>query len=243
MTPTDPHAWPACGRLVPVAPDLWVARHPLRLLGMPMTAAMTVARLDDRLWVHSPIPLSAALRAELDALGRVAWAVAPNRHHHLFARAFAAAYPDAQLFVAPGLSSKVAALAAYPTLPTLPADTAAPWRDEIASLLIAGNDEMNETVFFHRASRSLIVADLGVHLGPWDAPITRLYARLNGCYGRFGQTMLLKMLYRDKAAARAALQNVLSWQFTRIVPAHGPVIEDDARIAFEKACAWLLHAG
>ena len=240
MTSIDIHAWPACGRLVPVAPDLWIARHPLRLLGMPMTAAMTVARLGDRLWVHSPIPLSAALRAELDALGSVAWAVAPNRHHHLFAHDFAAAYPNAQLFVAPGLGSKVAALADYPTLP---AEAAAPWQDEIASLLVAGNDEMNETVFFHRASRSLIVTDLGVHLGPWDAPITRLYARLNGCYGRFGQTWLLKMLYRDKAAARATLQSILRWQFTRIVPAHGPVIEDDARLAFEKAFAWLLHAG
>lgn len=229
----------ANGRLVPVTTDVWVARHPLRLLGMPMTAAMTVVRLGERLWVHSPIPLSAALCAELDALGTVAWAVAPNRHHHLFALDFHQAYPAAQLFVAPGLGSKVRGLEPFALIP---ADAAAPWQGAIDGLLIAGNAEMNETVFFHRASASLIFADLGVHLGPWDARVTQLYARLNGCHGRLGQTLLLKLLYRDKPATLASLRQVLAWDFRRIVPAHGPVIEHDARAAFEQACAGLLRA-
>ncbi|SMB21047.1 conserved protein of unknown function [Sterolibacterium denitrificans] len=224
--------------LTPVAQDLWTAHHPMRLLGMPMTAAMTVVRLAHRLWIHSPIPLPAALRGELDALGAAAWAVAPNRHHHLFALDFLAAYPAAQLFIAPRLVTKVAGLAGFPTIPT---DASAPWHGAIDGLLIEGNSEMSETVFFHRPSKSLIVSDLGVHFGPWNAGMTQLYARLNGCHGRFGQTLLLKLPYRDKAAARASLQRVLAWDFERIVPAHGPVIENGAHAAFEQAFAWLLR--
>lgn len=238
-----PHASPTAGtpRLSAVTDDLWTARHPLRLLGMPMTAAMTVVRLaSGGLCLHSPIPIDAALRRELDELGAVEWLIAPNRHHHLFAEACLKAYPAARLFVAPGLGAKIPGFAAFPVIPDA---AAAPWRDEMDALLVAGNAEMNETVFFHKPTRSLIVTDLGVHLGPWDAFATRQYARLNGCYGRFGPTFLLKTLYRDQAAARASLRRILEWDFVRIVPAHGPVVEHEARAAFERAYAWLLRGG
>lgn len=224
--------------LTPVAPALWLARHPLSFYGFKMLTCMTVVRLSDgSLWVHSPIPPTPGLMAGLAALGPVRHIVAPNRLHHLYALDFLAACPGATLYVAPGLTDKNPAFARYPAIP--PAREA-PWKGDIDAVFVEGNAELNETVFFHSVSRSLILTDLAVHIGPWDAFATRLYARLNGFYDRFGLSFLLKRFFKDREAARASLQRILAWDFERIVIAHGPVVADHPRERLRLAFAWLL---
>ena len=58
-----PHWNPAQdAQLTPVAPQLWLARMPISVLGFRMSACMTVVQLPDGgLWLHSPIALSTAL--------------------------------------------------------------------------------------------------------------------------------------------------------------------------------------
>ncbi len=224
-------------RLANVALDVWVASHPLAFFGLQMVACMTVVRLaSGRLWVHSPIPLQGELKADLDAIGPVEYIVAPNRMHHLYALACLREYPSAHLYVAKNLASKNADFASFPIIPQ---GSAAPWSEALDSVFVEGNKELNETVFFHRSSRTLIFTDLAVYLGPWNAFATRIYARVNGCYNRLGLTFLLKMLFRDKETARRSIHQILEWDFQRIVLAHGPVIETDPRSAFEKAFSWL----
>lgn len=55
------------------------------------------------LWVHSPVELMPALKANLDALGPVRHIVAPNFWHTRYARQWKDAYPEATLYGCPGL--------------------------------------------------------------------------------------------------------------------------------------------
>jgi hypothetical protein len=224
-------------RLTEIAENLWVARHPLTFFGFKMVTCMTVVRLPSGgLWLHSPIPLGAELTAALAALGPVEYIVAPNRMHHLYALDCARQYPAARLYVAPGLAGKNAAFADFPVIP---AGSEAPWAAAIDSVFVEGNPELNETVFFHRQSRYLVITDLAVHTGPWDSFGTRMYARLTGAYGRFGHSSVLKKFFKDREAARRSLQAIAQWPMEGIVLAHGPVIRRDARAALEGAFAWL----
>lgn len=88
--------------------NVWAAEAPLRYLGVQMGRRMTVIRLTDGgLLVHSPMPLGEELRRELAARGPVRYVLpASNLHGHLFMEHYAAAYPEARLFAAPGLASK-----------------------------------------------------------------------------------------------------------------------------------------
>ena len=102
--------------LIPVCEDIWQVRHALVVNGVPANTRMTVVRLaNGQLWVHSPVALSAKLIAQLQHLGPVVAVVAPNCAHHLFAGAFMQAFPQAKLYLAPGLARKAARLAG-PTL-------------------------------------------------------------------------------------------------------------------------------
>jgi hypothetical protein len=81
-----------------VADGVWVADAPFSFFGVRLGTRMTVVRLrDGGLFVHSPVPLTPALRAEVDALGSVRHIVAPNIAHHLYVGEWKEAYPDALL--------------------------------------------------------------------------------------------------------------------------------------------------
>lgn len=220
--------------LTPVAEEVWAAVTPLRFLGLPITSRMTVVRLPEGLWLHSPVPLE-PVREQLDRLGPVVWRVAPNLMHHLFQLPYQQAYPHSRMAAPAELAIKRADL----RIDAFLSDAAPEWGGKLAAKAIPGNPTLRESVFLHRPSRSLLLTDLAAHMGRWDHWAVRLYARLNGCYGRLGLSYGLKSLYKDRAALRVAVDEILDWDFDRIIPAHGPIIEAGGKAAFRSAFAWL----
>ncbi len=224
---------PLCPAL---CPDVFVARGPLHFLGMRIGSRMTVVRLPDgSLWLHSPIAASLALCAEIDALGPVAYIVAPNIGHHMYAGDWAALYPDAQLFGSPTLPQR------HPELvftDTLEAPQAWPWRDTLATFPIVGN-LLEETAFVHRPSGTLICADLVENFREMPHTPTRLYLRANGIFGQPGFSRMLRPLFRDRPAARASVDALLEEPFERIVLAHGELIEGGGNDVLRSSFEWL----
>jgi len=212
----------------------WVAETSLKFMGFPLTSRMTVLQLPDGLWLHSPVPL-APIRQDLDRLGPVRWRVAPNLMHHLYQGDYQTAYPESLLFAPAALAHKRPDLRIDAPTTDLP-DA---WAGQIDRVAIAGNPMLTETVFLHRPSRSLLLTDLAVHIGPWDHWLMRLYGRLNRCYGRLALSYGLKAMIKDRAAARRSIDQVLDWDFDRVIPAHGPIIERQGKDALRAAFAWL----
>ena len=220
-----------------LADDVWVTERPQRFFGLPVGARMTVIRLSGgRLLLHSPLPLDAALRAELDALGRVACAVAPNRLHHLYAGDVVRAYPEARLWVAPGLPEKRPDLVHAGVLGD---EAPVEWRGELEQAFFRGRPYENEVAFFHPATRTLILCDLAFNFGPRDAWPTRVLMSLLRSYGKLGPSKLDPLLIRDRAAARASLDRILAWDFDRVIVAHGDVQESGGYPLMRDGYAWL----
>lgn len=221
--------------------DLWIADAPQRFLGLEVGARMTVVRLPgSRLLLHSPVPAGAELVGEVEALGSVAWIVAPNRFHHLYVEQWQRACPGASLWVAPGLERKRPELSIAGVLGGAPE---AGWKDALDQVLLEGFPFANEVVFFHRPSATLVVSDLAFNVGAGSPPLTRLVFRLGGAYGRLAPTLLERLLVRDRAAFRHALERILEWPFERVVVAHGAIVERGARAQLVDGYAWLLKGG
>jgi len=224
--------------LRPLAEDIWVAERPQTFYGLAVGTRMTVIRLSGgRLLLHSPVALDAELRAELDSIGRVLYVVAPNRVHHLYAGEVAKVYPEARLWVAPGLERKRPDLTFVAVLGD---DAPEEWRQEVQQTFFRGRPYENEVVFFHRPSRTLILCDLAFNFGPRAAAPTRLLMKLLRSYGRFGPSKLDPLLIRDRVAARQSLERILTWDFDRVVVAHGDVLESGGHDALRIGYGWLL---
>jgi hypothetical protein len=98
---------------------------------------------------------------------------------------------------------------------------------------------LNEVVFFHRASRTLVLTDIAFNVRRADSWLTRAVLRLDGAYGRFGVSRIGRAVIRDRRAARAAIDRMLGWDFDRVIVAHGEVLERGGRDALREAFAWL----
>lgn len=222
-----------------VAPELWVHEEPLRFRGFEIGRRMVVIRLQDgRLWVTSPARLTAELRDALDALGPVAFVVPASKlHGHLFMEDYRAAYPDALLFAAPGLPGRRRDLA----FDGLLGGSADPrWAQDIDQAAFLGNVFGEELAFLHRATRTLVLADLCFNIGR-DAPaVVRLMA-WGSLRPRLGPTPAFRAAIRNRAAAQASLRAILAWDFERVIPGHGEIVEHGGRDQIARAYAWLLN--
>jgi hypothetical protein len=217
--------------------NLWVAEQPLKFMGLTVGARMTVVRLaNGDLWVHSPMRLTPPLREAVEPLGPPRFLVAPNRFHHLFIGQWMAAWPQARALAAPGLPEKRKDLSFHGLLTDAPP---AEWAGQIEVLPWQGAPTLNEVVFLHRPSRTLIVTDTAHNIGPEAAPYTRFVFKLIGGYGRLSTSLLDRFLNKDRAAARRTVDTILQWDFQRVILAHGHIIERDGARAFREAYAWL----
>jgi hypothetical protein len=158
--------------------------------------------------------------------------IAPSLYHHLFAGHAKKRYSDAVLHGSAKLAKKRSDLRFDRTLP----ETA--FGDELVAIPIDGC-MLGETVFYHPASKTLVASDLIENFHGSDHGPTRLYLRLNGIWQKPGVSSLIKMLYRDKKAARKSVDRVLDLPFERISIAHGEPLARDARDVLRDGYRWL----
>ena len=203
--------------------------------GVPFGRLMLVAKLaSGDLWVHSPAELSPALREEVDALGPVRFLIVPNAFHgHAAVGDWRAAYPDAELHAAPNFDARRKDLVVDRVLGDLPDPR---WADDLDQATMLGHRFVPEVEFLHRASRTLVGGDLVVNV-PEDisTPMRLWYGGGPGVI----VPRLVRVDIRDRRQARASLDRLLAWDFDRLVPGHGSVVETGGREALRSAYAFL----
>jgi hypothetical protein len=219
-----------------IAPDIWHVQHAFVANGLQVSSRMTVIRLENGgLWLHSPIPLSPELRKQLAELGSVEFIVAPSKTHHLFVAEYVQAFPHARLFGAPGLTVKRPDLKG---MSELTENIEPEWQADLEQVFFAGIPFGNETVWFHKATRTLILTDLCQW---WQGDLNfgaRLYASLTGVRKQMDVPKTIRWLTKDKRAAHVSAQKILAWPIERVVMAHNAIVEQDAHASLTRAFSY-----
>lgn len=219
--------------LTQIAPDLWHMERGFKAAGLPVTSRMTVVRFQDgRLWIHSPVRFGDVVAEQLRSLGHVAWIVAPNRAHHMFARHALRMFPHAALYGASGLAAKRPDLEGLVEL----GDSVPPeWQRDLDQVLVRGMPFVNEVAFFHKATHTLIMTDV---LQCWSGKLpwsTSAYARLTEVRSRLDVPRTVRLVTRDRMLAAGSARAILQWPFTRVITAHNSIVEHDAHALVERA--------
>ena len=222
--------------LVQHADGLWSVAAPHRFLGLHFGTRMTVLRLPGgELWLHSVVAIDDLLEDAIDALGSVAHIVVPNLYHHLYVTEAIQRWPQARLHAPAAMRRKRPDLRIDAELGESPDPG---WGGVLVPLHVDGS-MLDETVFVHAPTRTLITSDLvenfdtSPHLG------TRLYLKAAGLHGRVGWSRFLRLVFRDRRAARRSLDRLLGLDFDRIILAHGRVLEHGGPAAVRDAYRWL----
>ncbi len=235
--------------LKPVADNIWVVDGPVIQMGyfggsLPFPTRMVVVRLETGdLFLWSPIRYDAALADKVNALGRVKHLVSPNRIHYAGIPEWKQVFPDAVSWASPGVRKRATSqdieIAFDRDLHDTPPND---WADEVGQTIMRGSRMLEEVVFFHRASGTLILADLIERFNPKKTPRRWhwLY-RLTGVMehdARAPADLRVTWLGR-KAMAQPALKQMLDWAPERIIIAHGDWFEVAGAEQICRSFRWL----
>jgi hypothetical protein len=233
-----------------LAPDVWVVDGPIVRMAypgfgsLPFPSRMTIVRLrSGGLWVWSPIALSAALEARVQGLGPVTHLVSPNFIHYAHVAAWKQAYPEAIAWASPGVRERARAqnvdVRFDRDLGDAPPDD---WRDDLDQLIFEGSRVLREVEFLHRASRTLVIADLIENFEPQKLTFfERTLMRVGGVCapdGKAPSDVRLTFLGRHDVARRS-LQRMTEWKPERIVIAHGKLFDHDGEHELRRAFRWV----
>lgn len=230
--------------LAEIAPNLWTVTQPLRFLGLEVGSRMTIVRLPSGdLVLISPIRMLPHDRPAIDRLGTVRHIIAPNLFHHLSIASTLALYPNAQVWGVTGLPEKRPDLS-FDALLSQPGSFEGvldyfPFQG-FEALMPQGSTSINETVFCHQPSGTLILTDVAFNFDETNRLETRLAAQLLGSYKALRPSRLEKWGTRDKAAVAASVKQVLAWEFDRVIPGHGSVMESNGKASFRAGYEWFL---
>jgi hypothetical protein len=232
--------------LKPVASDVWIVDSgPLTALGLQVPVRMTVIRLvSGEIWLHSPTRFADSLKDEIERLGPIRHLVAPNIAHWMFLKDWKDRCASAETWAAPGLRQRAPVIKSGVTLDHDLGNFPPPaWAHDFDQRVIAGGLGVNEVVFLHRPTRTLILTDLVQNLEPKKlGPVARPLARLAGATAPDGMAPAHYRfaINRRREQAKTAARQLLEWAPQRVIFAHGSWFESDGADRLRHSLRWLL---
>lgn len=211
---------------------IWIAEAPFKLLGIDFGNRMTCIQLHDKsLFLHSPLKFDQALFEELSKLGEIKYLVAPSLMHNLFIMDWKQHCPAAEV-LAPAMAKKVQAdIVLEQSIVALNQM----FPGEISIIPVRGMPMLQEYVFIHLPSKTLILTDLVFNFSDDVSGWTKFFMKAYGVYNKLGPSITIRAMVRDKNAFRASIRQVASKPFDRIIMSHGGVVEEDGNARFESA--------
>jgi len=229
--------------------DIWIIDGPIVALKTPWgsvdfpTRTVVVRLSDGGLWVWSPVAMSGEIRTHVEALGSVRHIVSPNKIHYSHVAAWKAVYPEAVAWASPGVRERAASHHIDVTfdrdLGEAPDEA---WATEIDQLVFHGSRLMDEVVFFHRASRTLILADLIENFEQEKLTFReRVLMRIGGVSDPDGKASsgFRATFLGQHRVAREGVRRLMAWNPERILIAHGRPYDRNAGAELRRAFRWL----
>ena len=217
----------------PIAENLWLLAYPLKMLGADLRRNVTLIRLPSgRLVIHSTAPFSADNIARIHALGEPGWLLDGILRHDTFAQEGRAAFPGIPYLAPEGFSEAVG----FPTAPIVPVP--GEWFGTLEALEIQGIPDARDTALYHAPSRTLILTELIFNFR-YDEPLwTEILLRVAvGSDHEPGMARPFKAGIKDEQAFRDSMDQILAWDFDRIIVGHGDPIPTAGKAKLRGALA------
>ncbi len=225
-----------------IGEEIWIYEgSTVRFYGFPFPTRMTVIRLrNSDLWIHSPVKINKDLKDGLYDIGEVKYLVSPNKLHHLFLPEWIKEYPKAATYAAPGLARKRKDIQFDVELSEVAEDE---WAEDISQTIFTGSPALDEVVFFHKRSSTLILTDLIENLDQntlniWQKGLAK-FAGIISPHGKTPIDWRITFLFGGKSKARDSLATMLEWNPDNIILSHGECIFGNGGEYLKSSFRWL----
>ena len=215
----------------------------VRDFGVMFTTRMTVVKLaTGSLWVESPVSVPFDTLKRITDEGPIRYLIAATPRHVWRLESWHTLFPEAQLW-APRTTPFTLNKRHLPLTGVL-GDTPNPdWADDFDQLAFKGNPLIEEVLVLHKESHTVIMGDL-IQISPIvkGKPLRNALFKLEGVAEPYGGVGLdIRLTFTKRNLARQSLEKLLSWDFDKLIIAHGVCIEKDAKPFVEQAFHWLTR--
>ncbi len=228
------------------APNVWIVEGPVvSFFGVPFPTRMVAIQLSDgSAWIWSPIALTETLASQIiKFVGTVKYIVSPNYLHWLFLKEWQDRFPEAKVFAPPGLEKRqiVKNIEFHATLTN---ETHFDFSTDIEHVIFEGG-AMDEVVFFHKPSQTVIFCDLiQRHYEDDQIGWQGWLMRADGVVGSMGGTpkewSFLFWINGLLPKARKSLDVILKdWKPEGMIIAHGEMAPVGACVIIENCLSWI----
>jgi hypothetical protein len=226
------------------ANNVWIVEGPrVRDFGFMFTTRMTIVKLSDgSLWVNSPVSIPFDTLKRITELGPVRYLIAATPRHVWRLEEWHTLFPEAQLW-APRTTPFTLMKGMLPFAGILGDEPFQGWGDDFDQLAFKGNPLIEEVLFFHKDSRTVMLDDLiQIHPIVKGKHLRNAVVKLEGVADPHGGVALdIRLSFIHRNRARRSLEKLLSWDFDKLIIAHGHCIEKDAKPFVERAFRWLMR--
>ncbi|KAL7270806.1 hypothetical protein RUND412_006469 [Rhizina undulata] len=209
--------------------------------------------------VFSPVALTPEVKSTLENLGgKVSYLIAPDREHHIFLGQWKKEFSQAKVLGPEGLYEKRLKQGNEDVridyeftrenkhAIQLPAEIT----DEFEIEYFDGHAN-KEIAFLHKPDRTLIEADLLFNLyaheqycksgeDPTSGVWTKIMHYFTNIHGKGQQRFIWYAAAKDKVSFAESARRVAGWEFDKIIPCHGDVVESRGNEVFRRIFAWHL---
>lgn len=211
--------------------DVLLLQSKIKMPFVQLSVTTTALRTSRGVVLISPGNNIRDYERQLEDFGRVTDIVAPNLLHHVSIHKARETFPQATLWAVEGLKAKRS------DVPWDKVVTHDSWSydDEIQMLTVDGIPSCNEAVFFHRASKTLVVTDLFFNIAKPKGLGSWIIFHLFGTYKKFAVSSFYMRFIKDHAAFKNSVRKISELDFDKIVVAHGDAVTTGARGLFDHA--------
>jgi len=224
-----------------VKSGVWTFSRPfLRAPFVPFGGRSTAIKLNDgSVWLFASTKADEETLTKIKEIGPVKYIIAPDVLHYLNIKDFSQAFPEAQVIGVTGLEAKVSKEVTWAGLYGKdPEGTLYGFEDEISAQYFSGF-ENKDVAFYHKASKTVIEADLLFNLPPKEqyskskeSGTTWLPLVGHIAPGTWVHKQLIGSLAKDIKVNSKDAKVVESWDFDTVIPCHGDVIEGNGKEAW-----------
>jgi Domain of unknown function (DUF4336) len=213
----------------------------VQAVGIPFPTRMVIVKLTDgSLWVNSPVTVPADTMDRIKTLGSIRYLVAPTKLHVWRLESWHALFPNAELWGPPRIPRTFKRL---PFTGVLEDTVPSRWSEDFDQLVFRGNWFVEEVYFLHKPSGAVIFGDfIQNHRLTKGHPFQNMLWKLAGvAYPNGGVPPDIRLSFTNRRLARRSLQRLLSWDFDKLILAHGVCVEREAKQFVKRAFSWLAR--
>lgn len=212
--------------------------------------------------VFSPVALTPEVKTKVSSLGTLRYIVATDIEHHIFVSPWAKEYPGAEVIGMEGLPEKREGDEATKGVKFAHVFSASnkkdmrisPEFDDEFDYEFIHSHQNKELVFLHKPTKTMIEADFIFNFPSTEQysktghdATSGLFTKLFGALNTKGDMVWQKRFLwyvaggKDRAGFAESVKRMNTWDFDRIIPCHGDVIETGGKSVLQRATAWFVE--